>query len=204
MFYESKKGHPYTYNPFKAIVSPRPIGWISSLDSNGICNLAPYSFFNAVSDNPPMVFFSATGIKGKNSRIKDSIRNITETKEFVANVVSKELLDQMNLTSGIYSRTVDEFELAKLKKGKARLVKPPIVADSPASLECKLYKKVMLPGETNILVLGLVVGVHINEKYIKNGMLDVSEYQPVARLGYTYYTAVTKVFSLLRPEEKEI
>ena len=203
MFYESEKGHPFSYNPFKAIVSPRPIGWISSQDNNGICNLAPYSFFNAVSDNPPMVVFSATGIKEKKSKIKDSIKNITETKEFIVNVVSKDLLDQMNLTSGIYSRDTDEFEIANLTKGKARIVKPPFVADSPASLECRLYKKIVLPGDINILILGLVVGVHINDKYLKNGILDVSEYQPVARLGYTHYTSVSDVFSLLRPGQKE-
>ena len=202
MFYKPEEGHNLPHDPFKSIVSPRPIGWISSQDKKGNINLAPYSFFNAIADNPPMVVFSATGKKNNQTSNKDSIENIQQTGEFVVNIVSKNLLHQMNLSSGVYSEEINEFELANLKTGKSKLIKPPFVLHSPASLECKLFKFEILPGKHNILVIGLVIGIHINDKYIDNGILKTLSYKPIARLGYRDYTEVNQSFSLNRPEQK--
>ena len=202
MFYKPEEGHKLPHDPFKAIVAPRPIGWISSQDEAGNINLAPYSFFNAISDQPPMVIFSATGRKSRETACKDSIYNVQKTGEFVVNIVSSELLNQMNLSSGIYPKEINEFELAKLSRGKSQLVKPPFVMDSPAALECKLFKFITLPGENNILVIGTVIGIHINDKFIKNGLLDLLSYKPIGRLGYRDYTEVMNSFPLNRPNQK--
>ena len=115
MFYNPESGHKLPHDPFKAIVAPRPIGWISSIDKDKNVNLAPYSFFNAISDNPPMVMFSITGTKNENS-LKDTLKNISDTKMLFVNIVSKELINQMNVSSGNYSKETDEFNLSKLEK----------------------------------------------------------------------------------------
>lgn len=192
--------HGLPHNPFKAIVSPRPIGWISTLDKDGRANLAPYSFFNALSDNPPMVMFSSTGGKPDQKYAKDSVANIRDTGEFVVNIVSFALKDQMNTTSAGLDAGVDEFQRAGLAKADCNEVQPPRVASSPASLECKLFKIIDLPGENNVMVIGQVVGVHLDDSVIVNGIFDVTRYNPLARLGYRDYTAVKEVFPLKRPE----
>ena len=199
MFYNPEIGHNLPHNPFKAIVSPRPIGWISSIDKEKNVNLAPYSFFNAIADNPPMIMFSITGQK-KNISSKDTLQNIIETKCFVVNVVSKDLLNQMNQTSGNYPKNTDEFVLAKLEKTNCVNIDVPRVKKSPASLECTLYKILKLPGFSNNMVIGKVVGVHINENILKNGIFDILAYDPVARLGYKDYTYVSSKFELERPK----
>ena len=200
MFYRPNiDDHGLPHNPFKAIVSPRPIGWISSVDADGRANLAPYSFFNAVTDNPPMVMFSSTGAKPDQSYAKDSVANIRDTGEFVVNIVSMALKDQMNSSSGPHAAGVDEFEHAGIAKADCNIVTAPRMAASPASLECKLFKIVDLPGENNVMVLGEVVGVHLDDTVIVNGIFDVTRYTPLARLGYKDYTSVTDIFSLDRP-----
>ena len=199
MFYNPEIGHNLPHNPFKAIVSPRPIGWISSIDKEKNVNLAPYSFFNAIADNPPMVMFSITGQK-KNISLKDTLQNIIETKCFVVNVVSKDLLNQMNKTSANYPKNTDEFILAKLEKTNCVHIDVPRVKKSPASLECTLYKILKLPGFSNNMVIGKVVGVHINENILKNGIFDILAYDPIARLGYKDYTYVSSKFELERPK----
>ena len=199
MFYNPDNGHNLPHDPFKAIVSPRPIGWISSMDNEKNVNLAPYSFFNAVADSPPMVMFSITGQK-KNISLKDTLQNITETKCFVVNVVGKDLLHQMNQTSGNYPKNTDEFILAKLEKSNCVHIDVPRVKKSPASLECTLYKILKLPGVSNNMVIGKVIGVHINENNLKNGVFDILAYDPVARLGYKDYTYVSSKFELERPK----
>ncbi len=199
MFYRPEEGHGLPHNPFKAIVAPRPIGWISSVDEKGRVNLAPYSFFNAISDAPPMVMFSSQGVKGGGER-KDSLANIRATGEFVVNIVSRELSDKMNLSSGAYEAGVDEFEIAGLTKAPSVTVTPPRVAEAPAALECRLWRVIDLPGENNAMVIGIVTGVHIDERHLKDGLLDVTSYQPLARLGYFDYAAVEEVFSLRRPD----
>ncbi|MBL4806288.1 MAG: flavin reductase family protein [Rhodobacteraceae bacterium] len=195
MFYEPRLGHPLPHNPFKAIVSPRPIGWISTVDIDGNANLAPYSFFNAVADTPPMVMFSSSGNK-------DSLSNIRATGEFVVNVVSDSLKDQMNITSGAVPSNIDEFDLAGLKKADCRLVRAPRVAAAPAALECKVFQIIELVPNTSIMVIGEVVGVHLDDRAIVNGIFDVTLFNPLARLGYKDYTSVQKVFSLNRPEQE--
>ena len=199
MFYNPEIGHKLPHDPFKAIVSPRPIGWISTIDKEKNVNLAPYSFFNAIADNPPMIMFSITGQK-KNISSKDTLQNIIETKCFVVNIVSKDLLKQMNQTSGNYPKNTDEFILAKLEKTNCVNIDVPRVKKSPASLECKLYKILKLPGFSNNMVIGKVVGVHINENILKNGIFDILAYDPIARLGYKDYTYVSSKFELERPK----
>ncbi len=200
MFYNPEIGHNLPHDPFKAIVSPRPIGWISSFDKEKNVNLAPYSFFNAVADNPPMVMFSITGQKTNNIPLKDTLKNIVETKCFVVNVVSKDLLHQMNQTSGHYPKDIDEFVSAKLEKSNCVNIDVPRVKKSPASLECILHKVLKLPGFSNNMVIGKVVGIHINDQNLKNGLFDVLTYDPIARMGYKDYISVSKKFELDRPK----
>ncbi len=190
--------HGLAHNPFKALVSPRPIGWISTVDAEGRANLAPYSFFNGVADTPPMVVYSNTGRKADGSG-KDSLANIRETGEFVANIVPFALREAMNLTSGSYPPEVDEFALAGLTPEPSVVVRPPRVAEAPASLECRLWQVIDLPGKANHLVIGEVVGVHISDAVVVDGIVDVRLYQPVSRLGYRDYAAVTELFQMTRP-----
>ena len=192
--------HGLPHNPFKAIVSPRPIGWISSLNKDGIANLAPYSFFNGIQDDPPMVMFSASGPKTDTIDFKDSLINIQDTGEFCVNIVSVALKDKMNITSAHYPHGLDEFEEAKLEKCTSQVIKVPFVAASPAVLECTLHSIISLPGSGH-MVLGEVVCVHIKDKFLQDGLLDVTRYAPLARLGYRDYTSVHEVFSLNRPEQ---
>ena len=168
MFYEPKNGHGLLHNPFNAIVTPRPIGWISTRGADGHANLAPYSFFNAVAYVPPQVMFASTGTKQDRDGTKDSVANIRETGVFVVNIVSLALKDAMNMTSGTWDKTVDEFTLAALEK-------------------------------VDTLVLGEVTGVYMSDACLKDGIFDVTSFQPLARLGYKDYTTVSDVFSLKRP-----
>jgi flavin reductase (DIM6/NTAB) family NADH-FMN oxidoreductase RutF len=204
MFYCPADGHGLPHDPFKALVSPRPIGWISTVDAQGRANLAPYSFFNGCGDAPPLVMFSQSGRKSRPEPVKDTIANIRETGEFACNIVSQALKEAMNVSSGTYQPEVDEFELAGLTKALGRSISVPHVAEAPAVLECRLVKVVDdLPSwhehAFNIMVIGEVVGVHIDEAILKDGRVDVLSYNPVARLGYMDYTTVTDVWEMLRP-----
>jgi len=202
MFYRPDlNDHGLPHDPFKAIISPRPIAWVSTLNAEGVANLAPYSFFNGVQDTPPMLMFSASGPKSGSDKPKDSLANIRATGAFCVNIVSDELKDAMNITSTHFDYGVDEFEQAGLEKGSSRVIKPPYVAASPIAMECTLHTIIPLPGDGH-MVLGNVVGVHIKDAYILNGLLDVTRYKPLARLGYTDYAIVEKVFSLKRPNLK--
>ena len=204
MFYCPADGHGLPHDPFKALVSPRPIGWISTVDAQGRANLAPYSFFNGCGDAPPLVMFSQSGRKSRPEPVKDTIANIRETGEFACNIVSQALKETMNVSSGTYQPEVDEFELAGLTKAPGRSISVPHVAEAPAVLECWLVKVVDdLPSwhehAFNIMVIGEVVGVHIDEAILKDGRVDVLAYNPIARLGYMDYTTVTDVWEMLRP-----
>ncbi|MDT8343020.1 MAG: flavin reductase family protein [Thermohalobaculum sp.] len=204
MFYRPADGHGLPHDPFKAIVAPRPIGWISTLDADGRANLAPYSFFNGCGDRPPMVMFAQTGGKGPGEPQKDSVANIRATGEFACNVVGRALTDAMNASSGNYPAGADEFEIAGLEKAPCEVIRAPRVAAAPAVLECRAVRILDdLPswsaGWRNIVVIGEVVGVHIDERYLKDGLLDVLAFNPVARMGYMDYTAVTDKFALRRP-----
>lgn len=188
------------HNPFKAIVSPRPIGWISTLNPDGSANLAPYSFFNAIQDDPPMVMFCAGDAKLGIDEQKDSLVNANRTQEFCVNFVSDALKDAMNITSAHYPHGTDEFIKAGLEKGTPQVIDTPFVAASPAAFECKVHSIIALPGK-NHMVLGEVVGVHIADAHLKDGLLDVTNYVPLARLGYRDYAAVRETFALDRPEQ---
>ncbi len=170
------------------------------MDKDGKANLAPYSFFNAVMDNPPMVMFTSAGRKSDREFGKDSVSNIRDTGEFVVNVVSHALKDAMNATSGAYEAGVDEFEVAGLTKAACQIVNVPRVADSPASLECKLHQIVDLPGDGNVMIIGNVVGIHLLDSAVRDGMFHATDYQPVARLGYKDYATISEVYELIRPK----
>ncbi len=205
MFYRPADGHGLPHDPFKAIVTPRPIGWISTLDAQGRANLAPYSFFNGCGDAPPMVMFAQTGRKSRPEPVKDSVANIRETGEFACNIVSQALREAMNLSSGTYQPEVDEFDLAGLTKAPGIAIAAPHVAEAPAVLECRLVKIVDdLPSwrehAFNIMVIGEVVGVHIDDAIVRDGRVDVLGYNPVARMGYKDYTTVTDIWAMERPE----
>jgi len=179
-------------------VSPRPIGWISSISKNGQVNLAPYSFFNGVSADPNIVMFSSGGHK-------DSIVNVEETGEFVCSIATYDLRDEMNLTSASLERGGNEMEFAGLEAAPSKLVAPPRVAASPVALECKYIQTVEMPiksksGITYHVVFGHVVGVYIDDSVIVDGLVDVTKFRPIARLGYMDYAVVNEVFSLQRPK----
>jgi len=186
------------HDPFKAIVAPRPIGWISSISAAGAVNLAPYSFFNGVNSRPPIVMFASEGRK-------DSVRNVEETGEFVCSLVTWELREAMNETSAPMPPGANEMERARLASAPSVLVKPPRVAAAPCALECKLIR--IVPMETHThepvdlhVVFGEVVGVHIDDRFIVDGRLDTAALKPVARCGYDQYAVVESVFSMTRPE----
>ena len=202
MHYDTQtNNHGLTHDPFKALIAPRPLGWISTVSANGILNLAPYSFFNAISDKPKMVMFSFVGKK-------DSLRNIEETGEFVCSIVSSKLCEAMNMSSAPVHSHVDEFTLSGVTAAPSLCVKPPRVAEAPAALECRCWKIEPLPAPKGAmepsywLVMGEVVGIYIDETYIKNGMFDLALVQPLARLGYMDYSVVNaeSMFTLNRPK----
>ncbi|KWV51111.1 MULTISPECIES: flavin reductase family protein [Rhizobium] len=199
MFYTADTNrHGLSHDPFKAIVSPRPIGWIGSKGSDGSINLAPYSFFNAISDRPKLVMFSSAGLK-------HSQRNAIETGEFTCNFVSRNLVEKMNISSAAVDYGVDEFALSGLTARKGELVDAPYVAEAFAVLECKVTETLVpksLTGENseNIMILGQVIGIHIDETIIRDGRLDMAIARPVARMGYMDYSEGSDVFEMFRPQ----
>ena len=198
MFYEPSKGHGLPHDPFKAIVAPRPIGWISTIGRDGSLNLAPYSFFNALGTNPHLVMFSSEGEK-------DSVAFARETGEFVANLVSHDLAERMNASSVDAPRGVSEFDYAGLTPQPSRLVRPPRVGEAHAALECKvteIHRPKGLDGKSGerFMVIGEVVGIHIDEAVMTDGLFDIVKAGNVARLGYMDYAAVTETFSMQRPK----
>ena len=201
MFYRPADGHGLPHNPFNAIVTPRPIGWISSRDADGADNLAPYSFFNAVAYHPPQVMFASTEGKPDRARAKDTVENIEETGVFCVNIVEYAMRDAMNATSGSYDRGVDEFTRAGIDRTECQTIACSRVTHAPAALECRLTQVLQLPGAANFVVFGQVVGVHLRDDCLVDGRFDVTRFQPLARLGYRDYTVVREVFSLKRPGE---
>lgn len=197
-FYRPEDGHRLPHDPFKAIVAPRMIGWISSRDAEGRLNLAPYSFFGAFASNPPVIAFSSEGYK-------DTIRNIEATGEFVWNMANLALAEKMNATSAPVPGDVDEFQLAGLTPVAGRSVDVPHVAESPAALECKVTQIIRLAtveGKplSNWMVIGQVVGVHIREEFLKEGLFDTFLAQPIMRAGYRAdYAQTGEKFEMIRP-----
>ena len=193
-----------SHNPLKAIVSPRPIGWISSKGADGSVNLAPYSFFNAISENPAMVIFSADCSGHDHS--KDSLRNVEETGEFVVNIVGQAQFDAMNMSSESLEYGENEFLHAGLEMVDSETVSPPRVGGVPAALECRLFQTVPLPrddaGRGYVMVMGTITGIYVDEMVIKDGKLDYTAFTPISRLGYRDYARVTDIFQVARPDDK--
>ena len=198
-FYEPRLGHGLPHDPFNAIVGPRPIGWISSQDSDGQLNLAPYSFFNAFNYTPPLIGFASVGAK-------DTLRNIEQTGEFVWNLTTRDLAEQMNLSSAPLPPGVSEFERAGLATAPSRIVQVPRVAASPVSFECRRSQIIQLQsaaGEPvdSWLILGEVVGVHIDETLLVNGIYDTAAARPVLRGGgASDYFELGELFRMSRPK----
>tara|TARA_E500000331_G_scaffold351707_1_gene398890 strand:+ start:645 stop:1286 length:642 start_codon:yes stop_codon:yes gene_type:complete len=206
VFYEPKDGHGLVKNPFNSLVVPRPIGWISSIDRAGNVNLAPYSFFNGVAYSPPTVMFSSGRGQVEDDNLKDSVRNIQQTGEFVHNFSTWDTKEAMNASSATSKKDVDELADAGLTPTPSVLVKAPRVKESPIHFECKLIQTVELPNTTGnnqyTVVFGEVIGVHINDDLImENGQIDIGRLHPIARMGYQDYAEVTldTVFTMERP-----
>ena len=200
MFYRPAEGHGLPHNPFNAIVTPRPIGWISTRGAQGD-NLAPYSFFNAVAYTPPQVMFSSTSAKEDRGDTKDSVAQIRETGVFCVNIVEFEMRDAMNVTSAFYPAGTDEFAMAGLEKADCETIDCPRVALAPANLECRLTQIVQMEGQSNYAVFGEVTGIHMRDDCIKDGIFDVLSFNPLSRMGYRDYTVVRETFALKRPGE---
>lgn len=199
MFYTTDtKQHGLPHDPFKAIIAPRPIGWISTVSKDGVVNLAPYSFFNAISSNPDLLLFSSVGWK-------DSATNAKETGEFVCNYVGYDLARVMNQTCVDAPTAISEFDHAKIERAPSELVNPPRVAAAYAGLECRV-SDILEPKDLHgnpsgaVVVIGQVVGVHIDEAVIKDGRFDVKLAKPVTRLGYMDYDGPDGYFEMFRPQ----
>lgn len=199
MFYEPRHGHGLPHDPIKAIVAPRPIGWISTLDAEGRPNLAPYSYFNLVHNAPPMLCFGSEGLK-------HSAANAFATREFVFNLATRPLFEAMNASSGAHPDGANEFALAGLEEAPSRLVAPPRVAASPAALECRVVQATELLDldgrpTAGFLVIGQVVGIHIRDEFLKEGRFDTVAARTIARCGYRDYAEVERMFEALRPTD---
>ena len=202
MFYDPRtQKHGLKHSPVTALVVPRPIGWISTLDPNGVVNLGPYSFFNLVSGYPPWVIFAS-------APRKHSQTNAEATGEFVFNLATWDLREQMNASSAEFPPGVSEPEEVGLEMVPSKNVKPPRVKRSPVALECKYFKTIDLIGSDgkqnrSQMVIGEVVGIHIDDAVIVDGMVDITKMKPIARLGYMDYAVVDEFFSMARPGEQD-
>jgi len=205
MFYKTSEPHGLPHNPFKSCVAPRPIAWVSSMHPDGTLNLAPFSFFNAVASDPPMVMISFNGYHDHGGE-KDTLSNIKSCGEFVVNMVPLALKDVMNITTAPVAHEVDELALAGLTTEESVLVKPPRVKEAPIHLECSLHEEIRLPctleNSINSMIIGNVLGVHIDDEVLVDGMVDLSKIKPLARLGYLQYSAVENPFEMIRPQEE--
>jgi len=210
----SELTHHELYGTLLNAVAPRPIAWVSSLSASGVANLAPFSFFNVVCVKPPLLGFSPgmrapkKAVAGKSAgeafagEHKDTLRNIRETGEFVVNVVTFELAEAMNLTSGEYDASIDEFEVAKLASVPSRVVRAPRVAKSPVSFECKLHQILEFNPEPEggSLVIGQIVSIHVDDRHLKEGRLDRNSLDLIGRMGGIQYTRTTERFEMVRPK----
>jgi flavin reductase (DIM6/NTAB) family NADH-FMN oxidoreductase RutF len=199
--------HRELYNILLSSVVPRPIAWVSTISAKGQPNLAPFSFFNCVSVDPPLLAF-APGLRtpkdagSVNGEPKDTLRNVRETKEFVVNVVSYDLREPMNITSGEYDQTVNEFELASLTPEPSQLVRPPRVGESPVSFECRLHQILDFSKAptSSSLVIGKIVAVHIADERLKDGRIDRDSLDLIGRMGGMQYTRTRDRFEMVRPK----
>lgn len=206
MFFDPREGlrpAPLSHNPLNALVAPRPIGWIGTVSATGVENLAPFSYFNAFSADPPVVGFAPNAHAGGGTA-KDTLANVREVPEFTASVVSLGLAEAMNETSRVLPPGQSEFSAAGLTSAPSRNVRPPYVGEARAVLECRVIDIVGLPagrdGRGSHLVIGEVIGIHIDDEVIRNGRVDSRALAQVARLGYMDYCSVTATFELARPD----
>jgi len=207
MFYETKKkNHGLKYDPFKSCIIPRPIAWITTISNNGEDNCAPYSFFNGVASDPPMVMFANNGPAIIKEGPKDTFSNIKDNSEFVINISTYNNKDKMNETCFPLAKGESEIDLAKLETRESKIVKPKILSESPINMECKLHQIIDLPvnnkNEYNGIIIGQVLGIHIQDDYILNGIIDVKKLKPLARLGYMDYSILDSFFQMNRPKQK--
>jgi flavin reductase (DIM6/NTAB) family NADH-FMN oxidoreductase RutF len=204
MFYEPSKGdHGLGRDPFKALLVPRPIGWVTTMNGAGRVNLAPFSFFNAVAEQPAMIMYTCGGRKPDRAS-KDSLANAREHGEFVWNLATWDLREKMNATASTLPAEIDEMAHAGLTVAPSRLVKPPRVAESPVQFECKVWQVLDLPGSDqhgpNGMVIGFVVGVHLRDDLIVDGRVKIQNARPIARLGYSEYTVIENAFRMPFPD----
>jgi flavin reductase (DIM6/NTAB) family NADH-FMN oxidoreductase RutF len=204
VFYKTDQHHGLPHDPFKSCIAPRPIAWVSTIHPSGAINLAPFSFFNGLASDPPMIMISFTGYHEHGGE-KDSLFNIKSSGEFVVNMVPLALKDAMNITTAPVDHGVDELALAGLNTEESVLVKPPRVLEAPINMECEFYQEIKLPctlqDSINTTIIGKVLGINIREEVLTDGMIDLAKIKPLARLGYNQYTAVDSVFTMNRPEE---
>lgn len=200
VFYETDKNdHGLPYNPFKSICVPRPIAWISSLSKDGVLNVAPFSQFTNLSFDPPYIVFSASDRSGGTGQ-KDTVQNILDTKEFVVNMATYALRDEVEITGQQVAPEIDEASLAGLEMTPSKMVKPPRIAASPVQMECTFFSSMTVPGRKgpHHLMVGRVIGVHISDDAITpEGKIDILKIRPLARLGYLDYTSVETLFTML-------
>jgi flavin reductase (DIM6/NTAB) family NADH-FMN oxidoreductase RutF len=202
----SELAHKDLYGLLLNSVAPRPIAWVSSVSASGQFNLAPFSFFNVVSVDPPLLGFSPGRRPSRQDKghgeAKDTLQNIRETEEFVVNIVTYELAEAMNLTSGEYDASVNEFEVAKLTPQPSKVVRPPRVAESPVNFECKLYQVLDFSAAPTggSLVIGKIVSIHINDANLKDGRLDRNSLDLIGRMGGIQYTRTAQRFEMVRPK----
>jgi len=207
MFYEPRyNDHGLPHSPFKACVVPRPIGWITTVSHDGIVNLAPFSISNQLAYDPPFVFFSGSGLPEEDGTAparKHSVVNAENTGEFVWNMATYDLRDQVNISSAHVGAEVDEMDLAGLTKVPSKFVKPPRVGESPVNMECKYHCTLTLPARSaksvHHVVVGEVIGIHIADWALTDGRVDWRKIKPLARLGYLDYTFVDHVFTMPPP-----
>ena len=206
MFFDPKDGlkpPPFKHTVYNALVIPRPIGWISTVSAEGVVNLAPFSFFNSVSGDPPCVIYCPNG-QHPDGGPKDSLVNVEATGEFVYNMCTAELAEVMNATSAHMPRDVDEMAAVGLEAAPCVKVRPPRVKASPIVLECTYLETVKLPqgksGNRDNIVVGQVIGIHVADEVIADGMIDPRKVKPLARLGYLDFATIDNVFQMQRPD----
>jgi flavin reductase (DIM6/NTAB) family NADH-FMN oxidoreductase RutF len=199
--------HSELYGIMLNSVGPRPIAWVSTISRSGQPNLAPFSFFNAVCIDPPLLAFAPghrqpKQLEASHGEAKDTLRNVRDTREFVVNIVTYELADAMNRSSGEYDWSVNEFEVAKVTPQPSKIVRPPRVAESPVSFECKLHQILDFSARPtgSSLVIGQIVAIHMNDAHLKDGRLDRNSLDLIGRMGGIQYTRTTQRFEMVRPK----
>ncbi len=199
MFFETDQSHGLPHHPFKACIAPRPIGWVSTINQDGIGNVAPFSFFNGIAQNPPQLMIAVNG-KSKHAPLKDTLQNIENTKEFVVNIATYDLKDAMFRTAAPEHPDTDEAVLAGLDMVPSKLIKPQRIQNSPINLECRLMQTIDLlsesEGEKNTAIFGHVVGIHIADEVLVDGKVDLTKVNPISRLGYKDYATLGDIFQL--------